>query len=325
MRNETKTFIGPFASDIENYLNEKVNLGHKITSYIYALKSFDTFSQQYNKNLKILTKELLEAWLNSKPNEKINNTLSRATIIRGFSKYMNMKNSSNYILVDGIYNKGIRYNAYIFSDLEIKKIFNEIDIKIQKNSNSYSANSTKIIFSLLYACGMRVSEVLNIKVKDFDEHQKIITIYKGKNEKDRIIPLTNYLSDMITDFINKFQKYLKLESFLFEHKNNNPYSRFTINHRFWKLLSKCHIHHDESGPRLHDFRHTFAVHCLRKWEQENKDLNVYLPILQTYLGHSDFKCTAYYLKLTADVYTKITEKIEKDFNIIVPYIGGETL
>lgn len=323
MREEMLTFTGPFSNDIQEFLEMQVALGHTKKSYIYNLKSLDTFSKTYNYKIKYLTKEIVESWMNSKPDEKINNKAIRATTIRNFGKYLYLKDKKSYILPKELYNKTTKYVAHIYSEEELKKFFKEIELSVQRKPDSHSANSAKVIFCLLYMCGLRISETLNIKVKDFDKEKKIITIYKGKNGKDRIIPLNNYLTTLIADYINKFHKYMSLESFLFEHKNGKPYSRFTMNHHFWKILEKCNIYHSKEGPRIHDFRHTFAVHCLKRWCLERKDLNAYLPILKTYLGHTEFKSTAYYLKLTANVYPIITNKLEKKYNTIIPQLGGE--
>ncbi len=62
---------------------------------------------------------------------------------------------------------------------------------------------------------------------------------------------------------------------------------------------------------------------LKKWTLEDKDLIAYLPILKTYLGHETFRETAYYLKLTADVYPNITEKVEEIYNNLVPSLEVE--
>jgi integrase len=77
-----------------------------------------------------------------------------------------------------------------------------------------------------------------------------------------------------------------------------------------------------SGPRVHDFRHTYAVHCLKKWAQQKIDLAAYLPVLKTYMGHDSFEETAYYLRLTADVFPDITIKLETLYQGIIPELGG---
>ena len=76
------------------------------------------------------------------------------------------------------------------------------------------------------------------------------------------------------------------------------------------------------GPRIHDFRHTFTVHCLKKWFNEGKDLMVFLPVLRVYLGHDSFNETAYYLRLTADVFPKIMLKLEAKYSNLIPELEG---
>jgi integrase len=66
-----------------------------------------------------------------------------------------------------------------------------------------------------------------------------------------------------------------------------------------------------------------AVHCLRRWELEGKDLRAFLPVLQAYLGHVSLADTAYYLHLTADLFPNITEQVEKALGDIVPKVGGD--
>lgn len=98
-----------------------------------------------------------------------------------------------------------------------------------------------------------------------------------------------------------------------------------VYHNFRRFLWKAGISHGGKGygPRIHDFRHTFAVHCLKKWSIEGKDLMTYLPILRVYLGHSTFEETAYYLRLTADVFPDITLKLETLYPDLIPVLDGD--
>ena len=317
MRPETTTFIGPFATNIKGYLEEKKTVGNKIESFVYSLKSFDTFTKEYNLKSNILTKELLNDWLKLRPNEKRKNQASRATIIRGFSKYMNILDKESYVLPRGIYSCNDKYNAYIYSENEIRLIFNKIDSLVNLQPNKQRKNlSSQIIFRLLYMCGLRISEILNLKIDDFDKEQKLLIIKHTKKDKDRIIPINDELNNLIINYIEKFHIFADNNTYLFKAKDNNPYTRFTIYERLRVILEQCGIEHNESN--LHSFRHTFAVHCLKKWVLEGKDLMVYLPILKTFLGHDSFKETAYYLKLTSDVYPNITETIERKYNSLIP-------
>lgn len=319
MKLETTTFNGPFAEEIKKYVEEKKLVSQKVENYIYPLKSFDTFSKNYHKELHFLTKSVIHDWLKLRSNEKKSNQATRAHIIRGFSKYMNMRNKQNYILPTGIYTCGSKYNAYIYSEKEIYAIFNRIDSLVEIQSNNQRKNySSQIIFRLLYMCGLRISEALNIKLKNFDKKQKILTIQNSKNNKDRIIPINEQLNVLIINYINKFHVISNENTYLFENKNNKPYTRRAIYGRLKTILKKCNIYSIGNGQNLHAFRHTYAVHCLKKWVLEGKDLMAYMPILQTFLGHDSYKETAYYLKFTSDVYPNITKDVENKYNNLIP-------
>ena len=78
------------------------------------------------------------------------------------------------------------------------------------------------------------------------------------------------------------------------------------------------------GPRVHDLRHVFAVHCLKRWVVEGVDLTAALPYLSTYLGHTGLKGTQRYLRLTAELYPEIVSTVEAKFGEIIPEVDYET-
>jgi integrase/recombinase XerD len=100
------------------------------------------------------------------------------------------------------------------------------------------------------------------------------------------------------------------------------YSEGTFYCLFRKVLRQAQISHlgRGKGPRIHDFRHVFAVNCLKKWVLEGRDLNNCLPYLSAYLGHKDLRGSQRYLHLTADLYPDITSKIEKYCSFIIPEV-----
>ena len=97
-------------------------------------------------------------------------------------------------------------------------------------------------------------------------------------------------------------------------------------HNFRRFLWRAGISHSGRGygPRVHDFRHSYAVHCLKKWTEQEKDLAVYLPVLKTYMGHDSFHETAYYLRMTVDVFPDITLKMETRYPGVIPNLQGDS-
>jgi integrase len=65
-------------------------------------------------------------------------------------------------------------------------------------------------------------------------------------------------------------------------------------------------------------RHTFAVHCLKKIDESGMDMNVALPILATYMGHTTYVGTGTYLRLSAEMYTEVSSSIDNAFGYLIP-------
>jgi integrase len=96
-----------------------------------------------------------------------------------------------------------------------------------------------------------------------------------------------------------------------------------LNQNFRRFLYRAGISHGGKGkgPRIYDFRHTYAVNCLKRFAESGTDMNRYHQILKTYMGHSHFKDTAYYLRLTKDMFPDIRKKLENRYGDMLPMIG----
>ena len=101
------------------------------------------------------------------------------------------------------------------------------------------------------------------------------------------------------------------------------YSIKTIYDNFRELLFACNIPHTGNGPRVHDFRHTFAVHTLEKQLSDGYDPMVIVPRLAAYLGHKSYRETCWYIHLTVASFPELSQKLDRAFVGIIP-VGGET-
>ena len=89
---------------------------------------------------------------------------------------------------------------------------------------------------------------------------------------------------------------------------------------FRDLLHRCGIGHGGrgEGPRLHDLRHTFAVHALLRWYREGAVLQARMPVLAAYLGHASIDGTQDYLQMTAELYPEIVARSDAAFSDVIP-------
>src|SRR5437868_5231401 len=106
----------------------------------------------------------------------------------------------------------------------------------------------------------------------------------------------------------------------FPGPSGGPFALRTVYTLFRELLLQCGIPHAGrgKGPRIHDYRHLFALHTLRRWYRAGEDLDAKLPLLATYLGHQHLAGTQRYLHLTAEIFPEITARMNAAFGEVIP-------
>ncbi len=183
-----------------------------------------------------------------------------------------------------------------------------------------------VFFRLLYSSGLRVSEASNLTCTNVDLENGIITVKLSKNVGERCIPLSNDMHKLFISYYNKVHLDANYKYF-FPSPKDTPMTYDNIYSNFRRFLIKANISHGgrQKAVRIHDFRHTFAVHCLKKWVEDGKDLNALYPYLKTYMGHTLFRYTTYYLKITAEIYPQLTKALETQYADVIPLLGGEEI
>ena len=316
----TNKYNGIYKEYIILYLkNRELTIGRIDAHYASCLKKFDKYTIENPTDL-AFTKEYIEKWLILKENESLNTLAYRASVIKSFSIYLNSYGINCYIINKKNYPSVKEFVPHIYTNNEIKSIIDSIDMSIINTFKyPHKKEMYKLLIELLYSCGLRLSEALNIKYNDINFNNKTICINESKNYITRNIIINQYLENEIKSYKAKFIN-LKDESYLF---NNIKYGyhivKNTVEADFKKIIKNSKL--DKSKRyRLHDFRHTFAVNNLKKVFLSKEDINVFLPILMTYMGHQNIKSTEYYLRFTADVYPEFIKEYEKYFNNIIPIL-----
>lgn len=297
---------------IYDFLEYRKMTGFNIKIYKRHLKQFENYCTENNISLSEVTKEILEKWCNYKE-ESEQTKRKRFIMMQKFASYLKIKGFKIDIPSSNIV---IKYKTtivpYIFSESELKRFFCEVD-------NSDKAKTDSLLFRLYYGCGLRMHEALSLKCCDVNLIDGIITIRNAKNGRTRMIPLSSCLWSRCKQYAHENLINCNEDDYFFFIKDpRKPLSDSTVYWRFRAYLKKAGIPHLKQGPRVHDFRHTMCVHRLKTWVLEGKDLNAYLPYLSKYMGHVDFRGTEYYLKLTADLYPYLIEKMNEHQMGIIP-------
>ncbi|WP_373233507.1 tyrosine-type recombinase/integrase [Cohnella sp.] len=318
-------FRSPLQEYIQAMIRQKQSLGYKYDSSAKMLFKFDQFCVAHGCTEPHLCKELVQAWIQKRPNEAQATQQNRTIAVRQLAMFMNRLGVQAYVVPKNIMPKGPRYIPYIFSGEELAALFKQTDACHYRPEVPNRQWIMPLLFRMLYSCGLRISEALHLKMRDVDLDRGVLTILDGKFTKDRLVPLPHELLQRCHAYVKQVHMFSGAEAYFFPALNGEAVTHNNVYKNFRKFLWKARISHGGwgKGPRIHDFRHTFAVHCLRRWVLEGKDLTAYLPILKTYLGHHSFSDTSQYLRLTAELYPDITAKVEHVFGHVIPAMGGE--
>lgn len=310
-------FTGPFKDIIPLYVKYKQSQGYKYEAGSKLLQAMDNyFNDSGCKQIEMPEKIVLN-FCKRKNNKESNNTVyKRQHIAKDFALFLKEQGYQNiYVYAYEYISSKSNFQPYIFTDEEIKKILKYIDSHDFKDSlkirDKNFVDNFKTIIKLTYCCGLRSSEVRNIKLQDIDFNEGTILIKESKNNCTRLIPVSNTILDMLKEHKKNFG--LSIDDYIFKSSNGKKYDKH-LSEKFKGVLKKLNIATETgNSPRFHELRFTFAVKSLEKMQDENQDIYCTLPILSIYMGHKNVTCTEYYLKYTKNVRDKINSKM-LDFN-----------
>ena len=318
-------FKGPFAEHIQNHICLKQALGYKYEAEARHLLRFSFFTAEKYPKATILTKEITLDWCSKKSYESQANQCTRASILRQLSIYIESIEIGSYVLPKGYYPTEEQYIPHIYTEDELQRFFHETDLCHYVSECPYRHFVMPVLFRMIYSCGLRSSEARLLKIADVDLEAGILTIHHSKKDNSRLVPMSDELTERCKHYFVNAHIFSKETDWFFPGLNGKPMTIVNVYHNFRRFLWKAGISHGGrgKGPRVQDFRHTYACHCLKKWVIQKKDLSAYLPVLRTYMGHDSFEETSYYLRLTADIFPDISIKLEGCYPDIIPGVVGD--
>ena len=323
MNNET-IFHSFLKDSLQGFVDEKKAIGYSFAKGESLLKQFDKVVTSLPQDIDMLTKDLVMKWTERRPEEATSTQLGRISLMRGLAEYMNRMGNTAYVYPKAMVTvERYSYTPYIFTEKEIASIFTVCDDFAISYQSPNRHLVLSLIFRILYGCGLRISEAVNLTIADVNLKEGIIFIKNTKFNKERTIPIADTLRNRCIEY-NRLVNTGKPEtSYFFPSPLGGHYKSNTIYILFRQILWAANISHTGKGPRLHDLRHTFAVHCLKKWVLGNRDITNCIPYLSAYLGHEDLRGSQHYLRLTADLYPDIIDKVEKNCSWLIPEVNWD--
>jgi integrase len=282
---------------IEGMLSYKESLGYSKRSYEGFLNDFSIYLKEHHGEAAVLTMDMTLPWCTKRESEQNSGFRRRMVVLREFTKYLYAIGASSFIFPTGYYPKPERYTPYVFSDKELSAIFCESDNEDYDRNAPLRHIIIAVIYRLIYLCGLRPNEGRELKISDVDLDEGTLLIRKNKSHRERLIPMSADVAALCKSYIDKAHAAFRDTEYLFPSPTGKPYSSKWLTKRFLRLWNNVKPAGCRARVRVYDLRHRYATAILMKWADEGADLYAMLPYLSSYMGHANFKDTAYYIHL----------------------------
>ena len=195
---------------------------------------------------------------------------------------------------------------YIYSCDELRRLMDAVKT-YRKRINQLEPHTFRTLLLLLYGTGLRRGEALNLTLADVDLQAALLTVRGAKFGKTRLVPLGPQLAQAMEKYSDQRRASgasQAHEAPFFVNRDATPLAARTVSKAFAQLRRAAGVSREKGArhqPRLHDLRHSFAVHRLIAWYRQGADVQRMLPLLSTYLGHASVAGTQVYLSMTPEL------------------------
>ena len=297
---------------VDEYLIIRRKLGFKLQRAGKLLHDFVLFTEK--EGISFITAELALRWATQSSDCQTAWSAQRLSIVRGFAKYQSAMDPRTEVPSQELL--PYRYHRkppYIYSADEVKRL-----IKAAQQLQSplgLRAATYRTVFGLLVVTGMRISEPIGLNRKDVDLINGILTVYQTKFGKSRLVPIHPSTKKVL-------QKYESLRSRVFPKPGTESFfiseqgtrlTDWTVRGTFVKLSRQIGLRgpHDSHGPRIQDFRHSFATRTLLAWYRNGMNVDRHMPELSAYLGHAHVTDTYWYLSAVPQLMELAAMRLEQ--------------
>ncbi len=303
---------------ISDYLAYRRALGHRLTGEAFLLRAF--CNSVGHNCLSTLTADQVRAYLHQGAVSP-QTVAKRYRALKGFYRYIAGRHNIHLPPLPPVAKSGTSvFVPYIYSHEELKRLLGAAPVACQNPAALFDEDTLRTVLMLLYGAGLRLGEAIRLDIGDVDFNQAVLTVRQTKFYKMRLAPLGRDLARVLTDYRQRCDRRDARDADcpFFRMRNGKRIDHSTTDRTFRLLRTIARVSRKggpRHQPRLHDLRHTAAVHRLIAWYRRGADLQYLLPRLATYLGHKDLSGTQHYLTLTPPLLHEASKRFER-------YAGG---
>ncbi len=193
---------------------------------------------------------------------------------------------------------------HIYTRTEIRKILAAIPVSQKHKGCKIAPKTLRAFLIFLYGTGALVSEATNLASTDVNLRKKTILIHGSRFDRSRTIPIGSELCGVLQRYVNSLSKQSRGQSsYFFVNRDGERLNTRTLTTTFQRLRDEAGVQRHDHGfgkPRMHDLRHTFAVHRLNAWFKNHADMSRVIPALSAYIGQVGLGSTERYLRLAPE-------------------------
>jgi integrase len=308
---------------LEKHLAEQTACGFSAQTYLLLLIRLDRLWLHHPDIEPGMTQEWYKIFMAPKQKPLAGKTLSeRAAKWRLLARFFLKLGKDAYVpdrhtlpILPG------NYLPFIYTRPQLSALFAAVDAYEDQYRNRYRHWSPGLFFRLLYGTGLRRSEALALCRRDFNPESGLLSVYGQKNHQMRHLPLSPSLETRLTEYLS--QNPGESDRPLFVSHRAGQKRNHIDNRLFPRLLLRAGLppRINRQGPRLHDLRHTFAVHNMERWIRAGENLEAKIPVLAAYMGHTDYQSTYYYLRLVEPMFPDLVQRFGVYAAGIIPERG----
>jgi integrase len=297
-------------SALERYVSMRQGLGYKYQHQARRLADFVSYMEQ--RHATVITTKLAMAWATLPPDRHASWTL-RLTDVRGFARHIANIDPLTEVPPAGLLPRLKRAKPYVYSDAEVEALL--AAALALPPAGGLRRWTYHYLFGTIAVTGMRLSEAIGLERKDADLEEGVLTVRETKFGKSRLIPLHPSTSAALRDYAERRDAHLGSRcgpQFFVAERGGRLLHQY-VHRVFWRLSRETGLRRlgDHSGPRVHDFRHRFAIQTLLGWYREGMDIEQQLPALSTYLGHAYVRDTYWYLSACPELMQEAALRLDR--------------
>lgn len=299
----TTRFRSRLAADLERFLEFKRAMGHSYRRAEFTLRSFDRFvHERAAPGRPPAFDELVRGWLAQRCGRKAVSIAGEIAPVRQFFLFRRRSDPGGFVpgRVFAPQSTESVFVPHIFSIDEVRTL---LAAAARLQGPPFYGRTIRTLLLVLYCTGLRFGEALRLRVRDVDLRRRLFVVHESKG-KTRLVPFREDLAQQLRVYRRERDRVAaaSVDTF-FVQVSGRPFIVAVASVIVRRLLRRTGLkpQHGRVGPRPYDFRATFAVHRLTRWQKRRVDLAARLPWLSAYMGHVDILGTEAYLTATPEL------------------------